>query len=144
MTRVGRSMDEIEVGQKAVFTRSFSEEEVRAFADLSWDHNPYHTHQGFIEKTRFKKPIVHGLLVAGAFCHFGGDFFPGPAILATNAKMEFIKPVYTDETITFTAEVTRVERDKGWIEYVTTAENEAGETVCRVTCRGVPTAVDLD
>jgi 3-hydroxybutyryl-CoA dehydratase len=143
-TVIGRSIDELEVGQTATFTRSFSAEEVKAFADLTWDHNPYHTHAEFTKKGRFQRPIVHGMLIAAAFTHFGGDFFPGPAILATRAEMDFKKPVYPDETITFTAEVTEVDRPSGRIVYVTTARNAAGDEVCRVTCYGLPTAIEME
>lgn len=144
MAVIGRSIDEIEVGQRATYTRVFSEDEVREFASLSWDHNPHHTNVEFAKKTRFKRPIVHGVLVAAAFTHFGGDFFPGPAILATRAEMDFKKPVFAGETITFTAEVTEVDRKKGRIVYVTTAMNEQGEEVCRVKCYGIPTAHEVD
>jgi 3-hydroxybutyryl-CoA dehydratase len=144
MKIVGRSIDEIEVGQTAVFTRSYSEKDVLAFADLSWDHNPYHTHEEFAKRGRFGEPIVHGMLVAAAFTHFGGDFFPGPAILATDVQIKFQKPVYVGETITFTAKVTEVDKEKGWIEYVTTGANENGEQVVEVVCKGMPTAIDVD
>lgn len=143
MAVIGRSIDEIEVGQWAVFTRRFGEDEVKAFADLTWDHNPHHTHRGFAGKTRFGRPIVHGVLVAAAFTHFGGDFFPGPAILANRAEMDFLKPVYLGEEITFRAEVTRVDREKNRIEFVTTAENGDGEIVCRVRCEGIPVAIEV-
>lgn len=141
---IGRDVKEIEVGQSATFTRTFSAEEVEQFAHLTWDHNPYHLHPGFTAKDRFGKPIVHGLLVASSFCHFGGDFFPGPAILATRAEMEFLKPVYPGEAVTFRAEVTEVDHDRGRIVYVTTATNQAGEEVCRVTCWGIPTAIEVE
>lgn len=143
MPVIGRSIDEIEVGQTAAFTRTFSEEDVRQFADITWDHNPYHLHQGFAGRARFKKPIVHGVLVAAAFSHFGGDFFPGPAILATRAEMDFMRPVYPGETITFIAEVTEVDRERGRIVYVTTGRNARGEEVCRVTCFGMPSAEEI-
>ena len=143
MPTVGRSISELEVGQTATFTRAFSEEDVKKFADLTWDHNPYHTVPAFAAKGRFKKPIVHGLLVAAAFTHFGGDFFPGPAILATRVEMEFKKPVYPGEPVTFTAEVTEVDRERGRIAYVTTGRNAEGETVCVVTCSGIPTAIEV-
>lgn len=142
MPVIGRSIDELTVGMKATYTRSFSAEEVKQFADLTWDHNPFHLHPGFAQKARFGRPIVHGLLIAAAFTHFGGDFFPGPAILATRAEMDFKKPVFPDETITFTTEVTEVDRERGRITYVTRAMNEQGEEVCVVTCQGYPTAVE--
>ncbi len=144
MVVIGRGIDEIEAGQKASFTRVFTEDEVKEFSDLTWDHNPYHCHPGFASRSRFKRPIVHGMLVASAFTHFGGDFFPGPAILALEADMKFLKPVYTGETITFTAEVTEVDRENNRITYVTTAKNEKGEVVCTVTCHGCPTCIETD
>ena len=139
MAIIGRSIDEIEVGQVATFTRSFSEDEVRRFADLTWDHNPYHLHPGFMEKARFKRPIVHGLLVASAFCHFGGDFFPGPGILATKAQMEFMRPAYPGELLTFSCEVTEVDREKQRITFVTTARNQPDAApYCSCFCRMWP------
>jgi 3-hydroxybutyryl-CoA dehydratase len=144
MPIIGRHVDEIEVGQSATFTRTFSEEEVQRFADLSWDHNPFHCHPGFAGKGRFGRPIVHGLLVAAAFTHFGGDFFPGPAILATRAEMDFKRPVYAGEEIVFTARVTAVDRASGRIEYVTTGVNSAGEEVVTVVCQGLPTAIEVE
>ncbi len=144
MARIGRNIEEIEPGQTAIFTRVFTEDEVKMFADLTWDHNPYHCHKGFAARSRFKRPIVHGMLVASAFTHFGGDFFPGPAILALQADMKFLRPVYTGETITFTAEVIEVDRENNRITYITTATNEAGEVLCTVTCHGSPTEIEVD
>jgi 3-hydroxybutyryl-CoA dehydratase len=143
MALIGRRIEELEVGQTATFTRAFSAEEVKAFADLTWDHNPYHLHDGFARQGRFGRPIVHGMLVAAAFTHFGGDFFPGPAILAVRAEIDFQRPVFVGETITFKAEVVEVDRKSGKVSYVTTACNVAGEEVCRVLCQGYPTALEV-
>jgi acyl dehydratase len=48
--------------------------------------------------------------------------------------------VYTGEPITFTAEVVEVDPCRNLIVYVTTAATQAGEEVCRIVCRGMPTA----
>jgi len=143
MPVIGRSIAELEVGQTATFVRAFTEDEVRAFADLTWDHNPYHTHPEFAKQARFGKPIVHGMLTAAAFTHFGGDFFPGPAILATRVEMQFLRPVLVGQPITSTAEVTQVDRERGLIVYVTTCRNPEGETVAIITCEGYPTAIEV-
>jgi len=143
MARIGRKTAELEVGQKAVFTRTFTPEDVTRFADVTWDHNPYHMHPGFAERARFGRPIVHGMLVAAAFTHFGGDFFPGPGILAYHVEMDFPKPVYPGETITFYAEIVEVDPMRDRIVYKTTGVNAAGETVCTVLCQGIPTAIEV-
>lgn len=142
MTIVGRSIGDIQVGQTASFVRTFAESDVRSFADLTRDHNPFHTDPEFARRTRFGRPIVHGLLTASAFAHFGGDLFPGPGILATRVEMEFLRPVYAGEPVTSTAEVVAVDRARGTIVFVTTCRNAAGEVVATIRCEGRPTAID--
>lgn len=143
MPVIGRSITELEVGQTASYVRTFTAEEVQTFADLTWDHNPYHTHPEFARRGRFGRPIVHGLLTAGAFTHFGGDFFPGPAILATRVEMTFLKPVFVGQPITNTVEIVEVDREAGKIVYVTTCTNAQGEVVAKITCEGYPTAIEI-
>ena len=144
MAKIGRSVADLKVGQKAVFTRTFTEDDVKAFAAVTWDHNPYHLHPQFAAKARFGRPIVHGLLVAAAFTHFGGDFFPGPGILAYHVEMDFPHPVFPGDTITFTAEITEVDGKRERVAYRTTGVNVAGDAVCVVACQGIPTSIEVD
>ena len=55
----------MEVGDKASVTRVFTETDVRAFADVTWDTNPLHLEKEFTKTTRFRKPIVNGVLSLG-------------------------------------------------------------------------------
>ena len=55
----------MEVGDKASVTRVFTETDVRAFADVTWDTNPLHLEKEFTKTTRFHKPIVNGVLSLG-------------------------------------------------------------------------------
>jgi len=143
MARIGRKTEELAVGQKAVFTRTFTDDDVKKFAAVTWDHNPYHMHPEFAARARFGRPIVHGMLVAAAFTHFGGDFFPGPGILAYRVEMDFPKPVFPGDAITFTCEITAVDPARERVTYTTTGVNAAGDVVCLVTCLGIPTAIDV-
>ena len=143
MARIGRKAAELAVGQTAVFTRTFTDDDVKKFADVTWDHNPYHMHPEFAAKARFGKPIVHGMLVAAAFTHFGGDFFPGPGILAYHIEMDFPKPVFSGDTITFTCEIVEVDPVRERVVYRTTGRNAGGDTVCVVTTHGIPTAIEV-
>ena len=51
-------MDKFYVGQKVVLERSFSLEEVIAYANLSGDDNPLHINEEFAKNSRFGKNIV--------------------------------------------------------------------------------------
>lgn len=53
---------EFHVGSKFSVTRRFTPEDVKTFALLSGDHNPIHLDEAFASKTKFNKPIVHGML----------------------------------------------------------------------------------
>lgn len=53
------------VGDTAELTKSFTAEDVKTFAALSLDDNPLHVDPAFASTTRFRKCIVHGVLING-------------------------------------------------------------------------------
>ena len=53
------------VGDKSSMTRTFTEEDVTKFADLTGDHNPLHLDKDFAAETMFERPVVHGVLNLG-------------------------------------------------------------------------------
>ena len=141
--KIGRSIDEFEVGMKRTFSRRFTKENTELMGDLLGDHNPFHYDNQFIKKTRFKKPIVHGLLVGGMICHFGGDLFPGPGYLATQMDFEFIKPVFFNETITAKGTVIEVDRQNKRVKFSMECFNELGEMVLKGKVTGIPYQVNI-
>ena len=53
------------VGDFVEVRRTYTEEEMKTFADLSGDYNPLHTDKEFAKTTRFGRPIVFGVLMNG-------------------------------------------------------------------------------
>ena len=47
----------------AFTTHILAAEEMKAFADISGDHNPLHFDAQYAAGTRFKRPIVFGVLM---------------------------------------------------------------------------------
>jgi len=86
----------IKPGDKARLTRTFGAQEIRTFGQISRDVNPYHFCQDFAEAGRFRRLIVHGLLVASMLTEIGGQW----GWLATDMSFEFKAPVYPGDTIT--------------------------------------------
>jgi len=117
------------------FSHTFTQKETEEFANLIGDHNPFHYEGNFIKKTRFKKPIVHGLLVGGMITHFGGEIF-GPGCLAETIDFKFLKPVYFGETIRAVAKITKVDRKSKRFFFTMECFNEKGEKVTegRASC----------
>jgi len=127
--KLGRSINKFEVGMKAEFSHTFTQKETELMADLIGDHNLFHYDSEFIRSTHFKKPIVHGFLVAGMSCHFGGDLFPGPGCLAESMIFKYLKPVFFGETIRAIAEITIVDRKNRRLTFSMNCYNKKNEKV---------------
>nr|MDO8114169.1 MaoC family dehydratase [Candidatus Sigynarchaeota archaeon] len=141
--KIGRTIEEFKVGMQHTFKRRFTAEETRLMGELTQDHNPFHYDSEFIKNTKFKKPIVHGLLVGGMICHFGGDIFPGPGYLAEKMDFKFLRPVHFDEEITAIGTVTAVDRNRRRVTFTMECFDARGEKVLEGSMTGIPYQVDV-
>ncbi|MDP2968965.1 MAG: MaoC/PaaZ C-terminal domain-containing protein, partial [Deltaproteobacteria bacterium] len=62
---IGKSINELKLGDAAEITKLITEELVNDFARVIGDFNPVHTDQAYAEKTHFKGKIAHGALSIG-------------------------------------------------------------------------------
>lgn len=121
---------EIVPGLRLEWTRTFREDEVRAFAELSGDKGVHH-----LERDEKGRLMVHGLLTASLPTKLGGDL----NFIAGRMKFEFRRPVYADEALRCVGVVETVEtRAKRWaVTFSFEVTNEAGKTVMRGSSAGV-------
>lgn len=119
------------VGDTASLTRSFNEDEVRAFAELSGDKNPVHLDAEYAATTQFGQRIVHGALVSSLFSTILGTRLPGDGSIYMSQNSQFRAPVNLDEEITATAEVTAIHEKKPIVTLKTTVTNADGKEVVR-------------
>lgn len=86
-----------------------SEDLVRAWADLSGDHNPLHVDAEFAAATSFGQQIAHGHLIAAVMCeaaaHAGGDSWRQ----AGGIEFKFVAPLYVPSTVTVGYHTTQAE-----------------------------------
>jgi acyl dehydratase len=116
-------------GSRAVLTKTFSEEEVSRFADLSGDRNPLHLKKEFGAASVFGRRVVHGMLVAGLFSGLIGMELPGPGSIYLGQSLSFRAPVFIGEAVTASVEIIRVRQDKPIITLKTLCINAAGTVV---------------
>ena len=57
----------IHLGASFEIEFSFTQEQVNEFCKISGDFNPLHWDEDFAATTPFKKPIIHGALIASVF-----------------------------------------------------------------------------
>ncbi len=136
-------MDEFKVGMTAEFSHTFTQKETEILGDLIQDHNPFHYECAFVKKTRFKKPIVHGLLVGGMISHFGAELFPGPATLAETISFKFLKPVFFGDTIKAIATITKVDQSQKRLAFKMDAFNEKNEKVVEAEATCIPYLIEV-
>ncbi|MFQ5921472.1 MAG: MaoC/PaaZ C-terminal domain-containing protein [Anaerolineales bacterium] len=69
---------DIQLGQTAQRTGTFTAENVQAYADITGDRNPLHFDAAFAASTRFRKLVVHGGLTTGLIHALVAEDLPGP------------------------------------------------------------------
>lgn len=82
------------VGQ--IFSKeiNYNQKRVENFAFSSGDTNPLHLDPAYASTTVFKRPIMHGMIGAGAISSIIGTQIEGSIYLSQN--LSFKKPMYVD------------------------------------------------
>lgn len=117
------------VGQKASLSKKVTERDVATFAEISGDRNPLHLDENFAKGTRFGARIAHGGFTFAIISAVLGMELPGPGTVYMSQNLKFLKPVFFDDTITATVELTAIRTDKGIITCKTDCTNQRGEKI---------------
>ena len=117
------------IGQKASFSKQITERDVATFAEISGDKNPLHLDAAYAEQTRFGARIAHGAFTFALISAALGMKLPGPGTVYMSQSLKFVKPVYLDDTITATVEITALRADKGIVTLKTECANQRGEKI---------------
>ena len=117
------------IGDRASMSKIITERQVLAFAELSGDRNPVHLDEAYARRTRFGARIAHGAFSLALISAVLGTELPGPGTIYLAQTLKFLKPVYFDDTLTATVEITAVRRDKGILTLKTGCTNQRGEQV---------------
>jgi len=125
----GKSIDQINVGDSAVFQKTITETDVYMYAGISGDINPAHINEEHMKDTIFKGRIVHGMLTAGLISAVLGNQLPGPGTIYLGQDLKFTAPVRFNDTIQ--AKITVKEKivEKNRIICETTCINQEGTVV---------------
>jgi 3-hydroxybutyryl-CoA dehydratase len=117
------------VGQKASFTKQITERDVATFAEISGDKNPLHLDAEYARQTLFGARIAHGAFTFALISAALGTELPGPGTVYLSQSLKFVQPVYLDDTITATVEITAIRADRGIITLKTECANQRGEKI---------------
>jgi len=124
-----RPYDEIQVGERATFSRTVTAERVDAFAEVSGDYNPVHVDEAFAATTSFGERIAHGMYAASLVSTVIGTRLPGVNAVYLGQQMRFTAPTRIGDTLTAECEVIAKRSDKPILTLRTTVTRQDGVAV---------------
>ena len=125
----GKTIQQLQVGDKAELRKTFVEEDVAEFARVSGDSNPAHMDENYAKTTQFKTRIVHGMLAGSLFSALLGTDLPGVGTIYTGQTLKFTRPVHFGEEITASVTVKELNEERNRAVFECLAVNPQGEPV---------------
>lgn len=129
-----KTIEDFSPGQHASFTKTYTDDDVRRFIEITGDVNPLHVDDAFAASTRFGRRVIHGMLTASIFSTMVGMLLPGTGAIYRSQTLTFLRPVHVGETVTAHFVVRAVDRAKHRLTIDAWIENAAGERVVEGEC----------
>ena len=123
------TMEQLDVGDAAQFTKTVTETDVALFAAISGDFNPVHVDAEFAKTSLFGARVAHGPLTLALAAGVLGMRLPGVGTIAVTNHIEYRRPVYLGDTITTRGEVAELDRDANRARIALTWTNQDGTLV---------------
>ena len=118
-------------GDTASLSKTISDADIRAFADVTGDHNPIHLDEEFAKQTRFGRRISHGMLSASLISAVIANELPGQGSIYLGQTLQFVAPVYPGDTVLARVTVTSIREDKPIMKLETVCTNQRDEVVIK-------------
>jgi 3-hydroxybutyryl-CoA dehydratase len=116
---------ELQLGQSAERVFAITDASVRAFAEVSGDHNPVHLDDDYARHTVFRGRVAHGMLIGAHISAVLGENLPGPGAIYLSQTLEFEHPVRIPSEIKVRVEVVEIgEHRKTTLATVCTAGDQ--------------------
>ena len=126
---IGKTINEIKVGDKASFTKTITEVDIYFYAGISGDFNPLHMNEEYAKKTKFKRRIAHGPISIALAATVFGTKLPAGGTLARELSAHFKAPVFIGDTITAEVEVLEKIVERNIVRMKFTCTNQNGVVV---------------
>jgi acyl dehydratase len=126
---MGRSIDQLVVGEATEVSCDVRREDIAVFVHLIGDRNPVHSDPTFMGRTFFREPIVPGMWTAAQISAVIGTRLPGPGSIYAAQDLHFLKPVKVGDVITARVEVLELHHQRNRVRLKTTCTNQRGEIV---------------
>lgn len=108
----GKYLDELEIGQTAIYTKTITDADIVLFAGISGDTNPLHMNSEFAGGTRFEGRVAHGMITASFISACIGTKLPGPGCIYMSQTIRWTAPVRPGDTVVARVTITDINYEK--------------------------------
>lgn len=126
---LNKTIDQFQIGQGLLFHKRLEQADFDLTAKLSGDDNPIHVDPVFAAKTRFKKPVAHGMFLYSLVNRLIGEMIPGAHSLEQELMFPF--PALAGEEISVWIGVVGVDRSQAQLRLENLVMKQSGELCLR-------------
>ncbi len=124
-------------GEKVVWKKKITLEDMKQFANLTKDDNPVHFDEDAAKESGYPAPLVHGMFVNSLVSTVMGTKLPGNGTVLMDQQVKYSGPVFAEDEVTVTLEFAGYEERNQF--YIGTFEGvchtQDGREVLNATCR---------
>ncbi len=125
----GKTIDQLNVGDKAFFEKTVSESDVYLFAGITGDLNPAHVNEVEASGSLFQGRVAHGMLIASFLSTVVGMHLPGPGTILVRQELKFLGPVRFGDTVRAEVEIREIISRKELVILRAVVTNQDGKKV---------------
>ncbi|MFZ5813807.1 MAG: MaoC/PaaZ C-terminal domain-containing protein [Bacillota bacterium] len=102
---LGKTYDELAVGQKATLSRRVTKQDVLQYMSLSGDLNPLYGDSAYAGRTKYEHPIVPANMLAGFAMGAVASACPGLGSLTYSHSYRLVRPPRVGDEVTVEMEI---------------------------------------
>ncbi|ESQ86414.1 MaoC family dehydratase [Asticcacaulis benevestitus] len=108
-------LDELSIDQTAARVFMVDDAAIRAFADVSTDHNPVHVDEAFASASPFKGRIAHGMLLGAYISATLASDLPGRGAIYVSQTLDFKRAVRPGDEATVELTIKAIDLKSGHV-----------------------------
>lgn len=136
--RIGKTVQELDIGAEAYFAKTMTETDMLMFAGITGDLNQLPTNEEFAKTTRYGTRVAHGMLTASLAANLIGMKLPGFGSALRSVKLRFTAPVFLNDTVEIGVKVVDTDTARNLATFNCWGTNQRGETVLEGNCVVIP------
>jgi 3-hydroxybutyryl-CoA dehydratase len=127
--------DDLSIGMGEEFKVVIEPSKMVNFLEISNDINPLHLNSKYAKEKGFEDKVVYGLLTASFYSTLVGVYLPGKYCILQGVDVQFLLPVYKNDTLIISGEISYINQAYRQIEIKAKIINQDNKKVSKATIK---------